>query len=158
MAHPQAEAPQPHFPLPSSRQLDWHQMEVYGFVHFTVNTFTDKEWGYGDESPELFAPTDFDADQIVQAALAGGMAGLILTCKHHDGFCLWPSRFTEHSVKNSPWRNGKGDVVCELADACRSHGLKFGIYLSPWDRNHPDYGNETYLDYYRTQMIELCSN
>lgn len=158
MSHPQAGTPQAHFPVPSPRQLDWQQMEVYGFVHFTVNTFTDKEWGYGDESPEIFAPTDFDANQIAGAAAAGGMAGLILTCKHHDGFCLWPSQFTEHSVKNSPWRNGQGDVVRELADACRSNGLKFGVYLSPWDRNHPDYGAPAYLDYYRAQLIELCSN
>lgn len=158
MAHPQTVAPQALSPVPSPRQLEWHEMEVYGFVHFTINTFTDKEWGYGDESPELFAPTDFDADQIASAALAGGMAGLILTCKHHDGFCLWPSQFTEHSVKNSPWRNGTGDVVRALADACRSHGLKFGVYLSPWDRNHPDYGNAGYLDYYRAQLTELCTD
>ena len=137
--------PQPYGPTPSARQLRWHELEFYGFIHFTVNTFTDKEWGYGDESPSLFHPTDFDANQIAGTAAAAGMKGLILTCKHHDGFCLWPSKYTEHSVKNSPWRNGRGDVVKEMAAACRKYRLKFGIYLSPWDRNHKDYGRPEYL-------------
>ncbi len=133
-------------------------MEFYGFLHFTINTFTDKEWGYGDESPSLFNPTDFNADQIVSAAAVAGMKGLILTCKHHDGFCLWPSRYTEHSVKNSPWRNGRGDVVKEISTACRKHGMKFGVYLSPWDRNHKDYGRPEYLTYFRNQLRELLTS
>jgi len=150
--------PKPYGPIPSARQLRWHEMEFYGFIHFTINTFTDKEWGYGDESPALFNPTDFDADQIVRTAAAAGMKGLILTCKHHDGFCLWPTKYSEHSVKNSPWRNGRGDVVKEISAACRKYGLKFGVYLSPWDRNHKDYGRPEYLTYYRNQLRELLTS
>lgn len=150
--------PAPFGPVPSQLQLRWHELEFYGFLHFTVNTFTDKEWGYGDESPSVFNPTNFDADQIVRAARSAGMRGLILTAKHHDGFCLWPSRYTEHSVKFSRWRNGRGDVVKEIAAACRRYGLKFGIYLSPWDRNHKDYGKPEYLTYYRNQLRELLTN
>jgi alpha-L-fucosidase len=149
--------PPPYGPTPSPRQLAWQELEFHGFLHFCVNTFTDLEWGYGDESPAIFNPSAFDADQIVEAAQAAGMKGLILTCKHHDGFCLWPSRCTEHSVRNSPWRNGQGDVVRDVSEACARHGLKFGVYLSPWDRNHAAYGRPEYLTYYRNQLRELLT-
>ncbi len=152
------EAPAPFGPLPTPRQLAWHEMEFYGFVHFTVNTFTDREWGFGDEPEAVFNPTAFDADQIARTAREAGMKGLILTAKHHDGFCLWPSQYTEHSVKNSPWRNGRGDVVRELGEACRRAGLKYGLYLSPWDRHHRDYARPEYLTYYRNQLRELLTN
>ena len=151
-------APAPYGPLPSEAQLRWHEMELCAFLHFSMNTFTDKEWGYGDEDPALFHPTAFDADAIITALKAAGMKGAILTCKHHDGFCLWPTRTTEHSIKRSTWREGKGDVVRDLSEAARRHGLRFGVYLSPWDRNSPLYGKPEYVEIYRSQLRELLTN
>jgi len=144
--------------VPSPRQLAWQQLEFYAFIHFTVNTFTDREWGTGGESPSLFDPTELDASQWVESCRLAGMKGLILTCKHHDGFCLWPSAYTDHSVKCSPWRNGQGDLVREVADACRQGGLKFGIYVSPWDRHDPRYGDSpAYNAHFVHQLRELLT-
>ncbi|WP_138755956.1 alpha-L-fucosidase [Paenibacillus sinopodophylli] len=143
---------------PSPRQLAWQEIEFYGFIHFTMNTFTDREWGTGEESPLLFDPTELDAAQWVDVCKRAGMKAIILTCKHHDGFCLWPSQFTEHSVKNSPWKNGKGNLVREVSDACREAGLKFGIYVSPWDRHELSYGDsERYNRYFLNQLEELLT-
>ena len=152
-----SDSPAPFGATPSGRQLQWHGLEQYAFLHFTVNTFTDREWGNGDEDPKIFNPFAFDADAIVKALAAGRMKGVILTCKHHDGFCLWPTATTEHSVRNSAWRGGKGDVVREISDAAARHGLKFGVYLSPWDRNNAAYAKPEYVKIYRDQLRELLT-
>jgi alpha-L-fucosidase len=149
--------PAPVFPIPTDRQLAWHEMEQYAFIHFTTNTFTGKEWGFGDENPDIFNPSEMDVNQWVKTVKAAGLKAIVLTCKHHDGFCLWPSQYTDHSVKSSKWKDGKGNVVKEVADACHKNGLKFGIYLSPWDRNRKDYGSPSYVEYYRNQLQELFS-
>ena len=154
----QVKPPEPFGPVPSERQLAWHEMEYYMFIHFTVNTFTDKEWGFGDEIESVFNPTELDCRQWARVAKEAGMKGIVITAKHHDGFCLWPSEFTEHSVKNSKWKEGKGDVLKELRSACDEFGLKFGVYLSPWDRNSSVYGTDEYLIYYRNQLRELLRN
>ena len=143
---------------PTAAQLRYQQQELIGFLHFGVNTFSDREWGTGNESPASFNPTALDARQWVRAAKEAGMKTLIITAKHHDGFCLWPSKYTEHSVKSSPWRGGKGDVVRELADACRAGGIKLGIYLSPWDMHEPTYGTASYNQHYLNQLRELLTN
>ena len=143
--------------VPSPRQVAWHRLRQYAFLHFTVNTFTGKEWGYGDEDPSIFNPTAFDAEAMVAALKDGGMRGVILTCKHHDGFCLWPTKTTKHSVAASAWRGGKGDVVRDISQAAKKAGLKFGVYLSPWDRNNPAYGTPAYIDIYRAQLRELLT-
>ncbi len=158
LAFAQTAPPAPVYPLPEPRQLAWQELQYYGFVHFNMNTFSDREWGFGDEQPSQFAPTALDARQWARVAKEAGMKGLIITAKHHDGFVLWPSAHTEHSVKNSPWRAGKGDLIREFVGACREYGLKVGIYYSPWDRNHPDYGKPEYITYMRNQLTELLSN
>ncbi|WP_380785213.1 alpha-L-fucosidase [Sphingomonas sp. R86521] len=157
LAATRATPPEPWGATPSKRQLAWHAREQYAFVHFSINTFTDREWGFGDEDPKLFDPSDFSPDQIVAAAKAGGMRGIILTAKHHDGFCLWPTMLTEHCIRNSPYKGGKGDVVGEMERATRRAGLDFGLYLSPWDRNHAEYGRPAYVEYFRKQVVELCT-
>ena len=152
------EPPAPFVPVPSENQVRWQEMEYYAFVHFSLNTYTDQSWGYGNEDVNLFNPTALDCRQWARICKEAGMKGIIITAKHHCGFCLWPSKYTEYSVKNAPWKNGKGDVVRELADACKEYGLKLGIYLSPWDRNHPDYGKPEYITYFRNQLTELLTN
>lgn len=153
----QVKAPEPYGAIPSERQISWHEMDMYVLVHFTPTTFEDKEWGFGDADPKVFNPTQFDATQIIKAAKAGGFRGLILVSKHHDGFALWPTATTPYNISKSPWRNGKGDMVKEFEQACRSNNLKFGVYCSPWDRNSPVYGTYDYIKIYREQLKELYS-
>lgn len=143
---------------PSERQVAWQRMEFYGFIHFGMNTMTDREWGLGHESPALFDPPSLDAGQWVRSLASAGMTGVILTCKHHDGFALWPTAVSSHSVASSPWRDGQGDVVAEVARACREQGLRFGVYLSPWDRTEQSYGSGTaYDDFFVAQLTELLT-
>ena len=145
-------------PLPNANQLRWQKMEMYAFIHYSLNTYTDQEWGFGNEDPKLFNPSSLDCRQWARVCKQAGMRGIIFTAKHHCGFCMWPSAYTEYSVKNSPWKDGKGDVVRELAEACREEGLEFAVYLSPWDRNHPEYGRPAYITYFRNQLRELLTN
>ncbi len=153
-----ADAPKPYGPLPTERQLRWHETGTFSLIHFGLNTFTDREWGYGSENPALFKPAAFDANQIASVLKRGGMNGVILVAKHHDGFCLWPTQTTEHNVSKSPWSDGKGDLVRDFADAAKKNGLRFGLYCSPWDRNSAAYGTTNYLPIYRAQLRELLSN
>jgi alpha-L-fucosidase len=144
--------------LPTKAQLQWHKMEFYLFMHFGPNTFTDKEWGEGSEPENVFNPTNLDCRQWCRIAKAAGAKGIIITAKHHDGFCLWPSKYSIHTVRESKWKNGKGDVLKELSQACKEYGLKFGVYISPWDRNHPKYGTPEYNDVFVNMMKEIFSN
>jgi len=145
-------------PVPTKQQLAWHEMEFYLFAHFGPNTFTDKEWGEGTEPEDIFNPTNLDCRQWCRVARAAGAKGIIITAKHHDGFCLWPSKYSTHTVRESKWKNGKGDVLKELSRACKEYGLKFGVYISPWDRNHPKYGTPEYNDVFVNMMKEIFTN
>lgn len=157
-AKDEVKAPSPLLPLPEQKQVDWQRMETYAFIHFGLNSFCDREWGYGDTDPKMFNPKRLDCEQWVKTLMAAGMKGVILTAKHHDGFCLWPFEGNDYNVSKSPWRNGKGNVVKELSEACKNHGLKFAVYLSPWDRSRADYGSPSYVDYFHSQLRDLLTN
>jgi len=152
------QAPEAHGPVPTENQLRWQEMEYYAFIHFSLNTYTDQSWGYGNEEVNLFNPDSLDTRQWARICKEAGMKGIIITAKHHCGFCLWPTETTDYSVKNAPWKKGKGDVLREMADACNEYGLKLGIYVSPWDRNHPNYGKPEYITVFRNQIKEVLSN
>lgn len=150
--------PAPYGAIPTSTQLAWHETEMYCLIHFGVDTYTDKEWGYGDEDPAIVNPVDFDAMQIVGAAKAGGFKGVVVVAKHHDGLCLWPTKTTEYNISKSPWRNGKGDMLKEYRLACDKLNMRLGVYCSPWDRNNSKYGTPAYVHIYRAQLTELYTN
>ena len=143
---------------PTPQQIDYQRQEKIAFVHFGVNTYTNREWGTGNEDPSIFNPVDFDAEQWVRVLSRNGFKTLVLTAKHHDGFSLWPSKATDHDVESSPWKNGEGDIVKEVSDACKKYGIRFGVYLSPWDMHEPSYGTPAYNDFYMTQLRELLTN
>ena len=151
------DAPQPYGAIPSERQMIWHDMKYHAFIHFGPNTFTDIEWGNGDESPDVFNPMELDCRQWAKVIKDAGMEGAIITAKHHDGFCLWPSEYSTHTVRESRWRDGKGDVLKDLSDACREFGIKFGVYISPWDRNHPTYFTDEYNDVFKKMLEEVLT-
>jgi alpha-L-fucosidase len=144
-------------PTPTKQQLAWHEKEFYLFMHFGPNTFTNLEWGKGSEDPNVFNPTAIDCNQWASIAKASGAKGIIITAKHHDGFSLWPSKYSKHTVRESKWMNGKGDVIKMLSEACKKAGIEMGVYISPWDRNHPEYGTDAYNDIYIQTMKELLT-